>query len=509
REIAFPQSFVFSNDDSSNLIPCDSTVLDGFFRDDVLATENQLLTTLRNYLSDIKDCWGLPLDFVHYSRLSELLHRYFVFISGQHTYSHETFCEIIGLIQEMPYCIPLIRYACFRLFDEYPSRISSLISQIKERVHIGIDVDAPHAPHKVKLSNGFEPFLSIHGAPSFDRDEYNKEKFDAWVQRLKEFSWSMKPLIFASDKPVVRKVLDDWNAAKRILEGCGIRSRPGEEFEPGQFIRRLKERMNIDGFDILDRLLSEKLININTRDESGCTLQTQVSEPNMLELLYERGANVHVVDDLGQSLLHYYTGDASILESLIHDYYMDVNTKDYYGRTFLHQDARSYSGTAAATGHEIFFKYHGDIHAKDCFGRTALHYADKPEMIQAFFDRGFNVDEADRYGRTALHYGIWKTGRRQGLLTGKASVNIQDNDKKTPLHVAVCDNMCIPQLRSAVLDLINAGADVKMVDRYGKKAIDYARERGKINEIVELLADAERTADAERNVQGDLAERAE
>ncbi|MDR1597713.1 MAG: hypothetical protein LBR89_02140 [Holosporales bacterium] len=509
REIAFPQSFVFSNDDSSNLIPCDSTLCDGLLNDYVLATENQLLTALRNYLSDIKKICCFTLQDVYYDRLCNLLHRYFTFISNEYAYDHEKFREIMGLIKDRPDCIPLIRSACFCVFDKHPSRINFLISQIKERVPIGIDAPHEDARHEFKplFSDGFEPFLSIHDAPSFERNEDNKEEFDTWVQKLKEINLGMKPLAFASDKPVVRKVLDDWNAVTCILKERGI-CWPEKDLDTSFFVLTIRNRMHFGKFDIVDILLNEKLININTRYKDGEILITPTcNNTNALEFLREKGANFNSVDDLGQSILHYGCRHASTLEALIRDYSIDVNKKDYFGRTFLYKYVQESYKDELKAAVDVFLKYEGKINEKDYLGRTVLHYAD-PSAIPVLIENGCFVDERDCYGRTALHCHICNKDIRLWLLTGKASVNIQDNDQKTPLHVVFDDmNIRRDSVISAVRDLIGAGADVRIVDIHEKKPIDYAREyarkNGGANDIVDLLAEAE------RNVQGDLAERAE
>ncbi|MDD3927414.1 MAG: ankyrin repeat domain-containing protein [bacterium] len=159
-----------------------------------------------------------------------------------------------------------------------------------------------------------------------------------------------------------------------------------------------------------------------------------------------------------------------------------------------------------------------DEYDVESFGRTPLLLAiTKSEAITAaMIEKGVDIKSADRNGNTPLKYavkeGCWKAfellvkhgalevdgagpmlmevTRRNGLEMAKAvldtgqSVNIHDDDRVTPLILAVKNsNMEMVKL------FLERGADVKAMDKSGQTALSIAIEKEN-REIVNLLEKA-------------------
>lgn len=97
----------------------------------------------------------------------------------------------------------------------------------------------------------------------------------------------------------------------------------------------------------------------------------------------------------------------------------------------------------------------------------AVFYSNRgPEAVGALLDGGMPVDWKDERGRTALHLAS-KAGIVERLLLAGADVNIQDADKKTPLHSAIG----YPEI---VRLLLEHGADPTVRNKQGLTPADIA-----------------------------------
>ena len=129
------------------------------------------------------------------------------------------------------------------------------------------------------------------------------------------------------------------------------------------------------------------------------------------------------------------------------------------------------------------------IHLKQHDGKTALHMAafyGNTELIEVVINVGGNVDELDDSGLTPLVYAIG-TGQVDPvrfLISRGADINKRIQNERTALFY-VYANADVAQL------LIEAGADVNALDKFGKSPLWYALERSKsesnISELIQLL----------------------
>lgn len=173
---------------------------------------------------------------------------------------------------------------------------------------------------------------------------------------------------------------------------------------------------------------------------------------------------------------------------------------------------------------KLFIENKTPLNFADTIGATALMYAAKindPRMLQLLIDSGAEVMISDNGKKTALHYAVakgyeknavillekgvdplWKDnyGRDafftllsvaptanmnifKALIDRKADINGRDNDRKTPLIIAVERN--IPGYVEA---LISMKANPLAKDFKGMTALDYAREKLEKKEISPELA---------------------
>jgi hypothetical protein len=99
-----------------------------------------------------------------------------------------------------------------------------------------------------------------------------------------------------------------------------------------------------------------------------------------------------------------------------------------------------------------------DIPVDSHLGEKIIHLASrlgKTKIVEAFLDRGVNIDEKTDKGETPLHLAI-ELDREETikfLIERGADVNAKTIEGKTPLHSKKCG-------KSIAQDLINAGADI-------------------------------------------------
>ena len=163
-----------------------------------------------------------------------------------------------------------------------------------------------------------------------------------------------------------------------------------------------------------------------------------------VQLLLEKGANPHKVDDFGRQALHYAieAGQESMVRVLI----------DHGGIQHV---------IAGPTGKT-----------------TLLHLAvcrENLTIIEMILKAGADINEQDWLGNTPLHESMYKSPANLAqivrlLLKFGAQVNMENKITDTPLHLVACYG------RSEVVQiLLDAGADPHLVDMSGETAMDIAR----------------------------------
>lgn len=148
----------------------------------------------------------------------------------------------------------------------------------------------------------------------------------------------------------------------------------------------------------------------------------------------------------------------------------DVNAADEYGVTALMWAAQDERVDIVKT----IINAGADVNARNRVGKNALMYAcynPNPEVIKALLNANPDVDAKSKYGQTALMFAATSMDSEiaTSLIEAGADVNARDNEGGTPLIWAV-KGYANPDVISILLD---AGADPKHMDDYGRRAIDY------------------------------------
>ncbi len=229
---------------------------------------------------------------------------------------------------------------------------------------------------------------------------------------------------------------------------------------------------SIEGFDI------------EARDEFGGTLLHMAAEKNTLDVarqLIDSGAGIEARDKSGDAPLHKAAESNSLdIARLLIDRCADIEAKSHGGWTPLHKAAESNSLDVAS----LLIDSGADIEANvDHSGWTPLHWATtwgSLDVVQLLIDSGADIEADTRsalfcrigfcgsplhLAASAYHYG----DRDQPLdiarllIDSGADIEANDNDGKTPLHIAAWNN----SLDIARL-LIDSGADIEAKDNDGR-----------------------------------------
>lgn len=146
----------------------------------------------------------------------------------------------------------------------------------------------------------------------------------------------------------------------------------------------------INGIQNLTETINEELLN--------------TQNPQQVEILLKRGANVNVKGNKRYTPLHYAVknGNVPMVLTLLGAEGIDVNPEDDSGNTPLHL-AASYNRTAIAIQ---LLKAEGiNVDAQDYYGNTPLHTAARSKhtnMVKKLLNRGANFNVKDKYGRTPI-----------------------------------------------------------------------------------------------------------
>jgi ankyrin repeat protein len=224
-----------------------------------------------------------------------------------------------------------------------------------------------------------------------------------------------------------------------------------------------------DGGDIavLHYLLSRKGVNINIKGRSGCTLlheacQLMSSFPlEIFKLLIEtHGADVNAQNSDNDTPLHCalrnfnpHNGDIAVLYYLLNQKIVDVNIKDKNGHTLLRIVCQHINKFPLEIFKLLIETYGADINVEDNDKNIPLYHAlllfnpndggDITVLTYLLNQKDVNVNIKNKYGHTLLHLACMNINTlpldifKVLIETMGFDVNVQDDDKDTPLRHAL------------------------------------------------------------------------
>ena len=208
-------------------------------------------------------------------------------------------------------------------------------------------------------------------------------------------------------------------------------------------------------------LIEKENVNKDLIDSNNCTpilIACQGGQPEIVDYLISKGANIEVKDKNGDSLIHFATigGFLSIVQYLIEKQNINKEIKGKGGKTPLHY--------ACEKGHLPIIEYlvskGVNIEARDKKEKTPVHYACQGghlQIVEYLMSKYVNIGAITKTGNHVIHY-----ASMGGLvpiihyLITQLNVNkdLQGNNKKTPLHCA-CEKGQFP----VVEYLVSIGAN--------------------------------------------------
>ena len=172
---------------------------------------------------------------------------------------------------------------------------------------------------------------------------------------------------------------------------------------------------------------------------------------DMVKLLIGRDANIHVIDQYGNTPLHIACEQGRI----------DII------KTLLDNGANINFGTELSEGAEHYeTPLHTAIESEDNISK-------KMKIVTTLVDRGANINALTSIGFTPLHSAVYMAAMDEVLnsivlylIEKGANVNIGDEEGNTPLHYAV------NKKNDIAITLIDKGADYDAKNNDGKTAIN-------------------------------------
>jgi ankyrin repeat protein len=255
------------------------------------------------------------------------------------------------------------------------------------------------------------------------------------------------------------------NVFKLLIEtkGCDVNAQNNIKDTPLHYAFHYFDPNKHRDVAILTYLLSQKGVDGNIKDQFGKTLlhlaccYINALPLNVFKLLIEtKGCDINVQDNYQDTPLHnalcYFDpndgGDINVLMYLLSQRGINGNIKDQFGKTLLHL-ACCYINALSLNVFKVLIETHdADVDVQDNYQDTPLHYAlcyfdpNKNGIITVLQYLSYQTNTKGQCGGTILHLACQNINKLpldvfQLLIeTMGCDVNIQDNNKDTPLHYA-------------------------------------------------------------------------
>ena len=249
-------------------------------------------------------------------------------------------------------------------------------------------------------------------------------------------------------------------------------------FEFGQTALHLAAERGHEGFV---RLLLELNADIAARDKPGnIPLHSAVrgGYRNIVSLLLDAGSDVNTTDYNSNVPLHMaltLDKNIDILQRLLNAG-ADVNAKNSFGNTPLHLTVTLNRERSAA---ELLIQYNATIESRNKRGNTALLEAvekENSEIAMLLLEKDADIFARNKQGISPLSQAIRKGVTLLSWFLTSESINSQDNEGNSPLHMAVQQEAPLDVVRF----LLENAADINSRNLSGETPLHLATENGNL-----------------------------
>ena len=213
----------------------------------------------------------------------------------------------------------------------------------------------------------------------------------------------------------------------------------------------------------LTKMLIQKGADIELKDNTGTDALSWACTRGHLDVfrvIIENNRHVSF-KNMGACLaLSSYSDNKNLINSLVQDYDVDINSRDQKGNTSLMiATKRNQLGLI-----KLLIDLEVDINIKDNYGRNSLILAVQGENIHIakyLINSGSHIDIPDNEGLTPLHYASLNNNFAivNLLIKEGADVNIRDNSGRSALHLSI-----LKENEDVAKIILQAGAEVYPVE---------------------------------------------
>lgn len=243
-----------------------------------------------------------------------------------------------------------------------------------------------------------------------------------------------------------------------------------------------------NGHDAVVRLLLEKGVDIDARDEGGRTalpIAAENGHEEVVRLLIDNGADINARDKGNRTTLPIAAekGHEEIVRLLVSEV-TNIDVRDTHGRTGLWWAASRGSETLT----RLFLERNANINVRDSSGASALLIAiakGHEAVVRLLVEKGADIEVGDMYGTTPLVIAATKGRETMVQLLVDKGVNIDAEDRYGQAalwYAAEHGHEVIVRL------LLEKGADTKVRDKFGRTILWWADRNG-FDTVINLLLD--------------------
>jgi len=235
------------------------------------------------------------------------------------------------------------------------------------------------------------------------------------------------------------------------------------------------------------KFLIEAGADVNTINKDGKTPLMCVNTTLQAKLLLDAGADVNAYSYYYGSILHFYHDIERI--KLFVEYGANINKKNKDGEIplVLSKNIKDFEKV------KFFIETGADVNASNKDGFTAIsYYIENIERTKYLIEKGANVNvRSYNDGNFIFIYSIKKKNFKLTKLlleVNDVNVNVKDNEGRTAFFLCVLSSNCDEIFEISKL-LLDSGANVNDIDKYGKTALMYAQTVEQTRFLIENGAD--------------------